>query len=68
MEITILIGCYEINAINKLLQRLIVKAGGKADKIIRSPNNNTLKGCDYVRLKFQGFKCHVTYDIRLPLS
>ena len=25
-------------------------------------------GCDYVRLKFQGFKCHVTYDIRLPLS
>ena len=25
-------------------------------------------GCDDVRLKFQGFKCHVTYDIRLPLS
>ena len=30
-SITIPIGCYEINAINKLLQRLIVKAGGKAD-------------------------------------
>ena len=26
-----------------------------------------LVGCDYVRLKFQGFKRHVTYDIRLPL-
>ena len=37
------IGCYEIKAINKLLQRLIVEAGGKADKIIISPNNNILK-------------------------
>ena len=42
MEITIPIECYEIKAINKLLQRLIVEPEGKADKIL-SPNNNTLK-------------------------
>ena len=39
---TIPIGCYEIKAINKLLQHLMVEAGGKADKIILSPNNNSL--------------------------
>ena len=42
-SIKIPIGCYEIKAINKVLQRLIVDAGGKADKIVLSPNNNTLK-------------------------
>ena len=41
--IQIPIGCYEIEAINKELQRLIVKAGGKKDKVILSANNNTLK-------------------------
>ena len=42
-SITISIGCYEIKAMNKLLQRLIVEAGGKASKITISSNNNTLK-------------------------
>ena len=42
-SIKIPIGCYEIKALNKLLQHLMVEAGGKADKIILSPNNNTLK-------------------------
>ena len=31
-------------------------------------NDDESYGCDYVRLKFQGCKCHVTYIIRLPLS
>ena len=41
--ITIPSGCYEINEINDVLQRLIVVVGGKAKKIILSPNTNTLK-------------------------
>ena len=41
---TIPIRCYEIKAINKLSQCLIVEAaGGKTDKIVLLPNNNTLK-------------------------
>ena len=38
-------GCYEIEGINSELQRLIVKeiAGGKAGKVVLSPNNNTLR-------------------------
>ena len=41
--ITIPIGCYEINAINDVLQFLIVvEAGGRAEKIILSPDTNTL--------------------------
>ena len=41
--ITIPTGCYEIKAINKVIQRFIKKAGGKADVINLSPNRNTLK-------------------------
>ena len=42
--ISIPIGCYEIKAINNVLQRLIVEvAGGKADIVTLSPNPNTLK-------------------------
>ena len=37
-------GCYEITAINKTLQKLIVdQVGGEAEKITVSPNTNTLK-------------------------
>ena len=42
-RITIPIGCYEVTAINSTLQRLIVKAGGKVNKVNLSPNINTLK-------------------------
>ena len=42
-SIKIPIGCYEINAINNVLQRLIVGDNGKAEKIDLSPNKNTLK-------------------------
>ena len=42
-SIKVPIGCYGIKAINDVLQRLSAGAGGKADKIIISPNNNTLK-------------------------
>ena len=42
-DIEIPVGCYEIYAINKTLQRLIVAAGGKPSLIIFSPNRNTLK-------------------------
>ena len=43
-SIKIPISCYEIKAINDVLQRLIVDvAGGKVEKIVLSPNNNTLK-------------------------
>ena len=42
-SIKIPIGCYEIKAINDVLQRLIVGADGKGDKVIISLNNNTLK-------------------------
>ena len=42
-SIQVPIGCYEIRAINNILQRLIVDVGGKADKIVLSPNTNTLK-------------------------
>ena len=37
------VGCYEIDAINDELQRLIIEAGGKKDMVILSPNNNTLR-------------------------
>ena len=37
------VGCYEIGAINRELQRLIVDVGGEKDKVILSPNNNTLR-------------------------
>ena len=42
-NIQIPIGCYEIEAINAELQRLIVEAGGEKDKVVLSPNNNTLR-------------------------
>ena len=43
-NIKIPIGCNGIKAINDVLQRLIVDvAGGKAEMIVLSPNNNTLK-------------------------
>ena len=43
--ISIPIGCYEISAINRTLQRLIAAAevGGKSEMICLSPNTNTLK-------------------------
>ena len=36
-------GKKEIDAVNKELQHLIVKAGGKKDKVVVSPNNTFLK-------------------------
>ena len=41
--IKIPIGCYEVKAINQVIQRLVVENGGKADQINISPNVNTLK-------------------------
>ena len=44
ITIKIPIGCYEIEAINNVIQRFIEKeAGGKADMTNLSPNPNTLK-------------------------
>ena len=37
------VGCYEIDAVNKELQRLIVEAGGKKDKVVVSPDNTFLQ-------------------------
>ena len=37
------IGCYEIEAINREVKRLIVKAGGKKDDVTIAPNVNTLQ-------------------------
>ena len=43
-SIKIPIGCYEIKVLNDVLQRLIVDvASGKGEKMVHSPNNNTLK-------------------------
>ena len=36
-------GCYEIRAINKEVKRFVVKAGGKKDDVIITPNLNTLQ-------------------------
>ena len=36
-------GCYEINAINIEIRRQVVKAGGKKDDVLISPNLNTLQ-------------------------
>ena len=41
--IRIPIGCYEIEAINAEVKRLIVKAGGKKDDVTIAPNENTLQ-------------------------
>ena len=41
--IQIPIGCYEIEAINKEVKRLIVKVGGKKDDVTIAPNVNTLQ-------------------------
>ena len=41
--IKIPIGCYEIRAINKEVKRQVVKAGGKEDDVIITPNLNTLQ-------------------------
>ena len=42
-DLAIETGCYEIKAINKTLQRLVVEAGGKGNGITLSPDINTLK-------------------------
>ncbi len=42
-DLAIETGCYEIKAINKTLQRLVVEAGGKSNGITLSPDINTLK-------------------------
>ena len=41
--IKIPIGCYEIRAINKEVQRQVLKAGGKKDDVLITPNLNTLQ-------------------------
>ena len=57
--ITIPTGCYEIEAINNVIQRFIKKAGGKADVINLSPNPNTLK-C-ILEIKTDGYE--VNFDV-----
>lgn len=42
-HLTIDMGCYEIKAINKTLQRLVLEAGGKPNGMTLSPDVNTLK-------------------------
>ena len=57
IDISIPIGCYEIKAINKELQRQIKEKGGKNDDVTLSPNLNT-------------FKCEITLkaDIKVDMS
>ena len=43
VEIIIPVGCYELKAINKELQRQVVQKGGTKDDVTLSPNLNTFK-------------------------
>ena len=56
MTITIPTGCYEIKAINNVIQRFIKKAGGKADVINLSPNPNTLKCVLNIKEEASGYE------------
>ena len=58
--ISIPIGCYEISAINKTLQRLIVEVGGKSKMIDLSPNINTLKCI----LDVKDDKCQIDFTVK----
>ena len=61
LDVYILVGCYEIKAINTEIQRFIIqKIGDKkaATRIILSPNPNTLRCV----LEVLDAKCQVNFD------
>ena len=60
-DISIPVGCYEIKAINKELQRQIEMKGGKNDDVILTPNLNTFK-CE------MNLKAGIKVDMSLPNS